>query len=121
VASAIVQARIASAGHHPDESISLLREAVAKEDGLAYDEPKDWFFPVRQLLGAELMAAGRAPEAEEVYRKDLELNPANGWSLFGLQAALRSQKKTDAAGEAAREFRAAWKNADVALTSSAIF
>jgi tetratricopeptide (TPR) repeat protein len=120
VATAVVQARIASAGHHPDESVSLLREAVSMEDGLAYDEPKDWFFPVRQLLGAELMAAGRAAEAEEVYRKDLELNPANGWSLFGLQAALRAQNKTDAANEAEREFRAAWKNADVTLTSSAI-
>jgi tetratricopeptide (TPR) repeat protein len=121
VATAIVQARIASAGHHPDESISLLREAVAKEDRLAYDEPKDWFFPVRQLLGAELMAAGRAPEAEAVYRKDLQENPANGWSLFGLQAALRAQNKTDAADKVEREFRAAWKNADVMLTSSAIF
>jgi tetratricopeptide (TPR) repeat protein len=121
VATAVVQARIASAGHHPDESISQLREAVAKEDRLAYDEPKDWFFPVRQLLGAELMAAGRAPEAEEVYRKDLELNPANGWSLFGLQAALRAQGKTNAADQAEREFRAAWKSADVTLTSSAIF
>ena len=75
---------------------------------------------MRQLLGAELMAAGRAAEAEAVYRKDLELNPANGWSLFGLQAALRAQNKTDAADEAEREFRAAWKNADVTLTSSAI-
>jgi len=120
VATAVVQARIASAGHHPDESVSLLRQAVSMEDGLAYDEPKDWFFPVRQLLGAELMAAGRAAEAEEVYRKDLELNPANGWSLFGLQTALRAQNKTDAADKAEREFHAAWKNADVTLTSSAI-
>ena len=121
VATTIVQARIASAGHHADEAISLLSEAVAKEDSLAYDEPKDWFFPVRQLLGAELMAAGRAPDAEAVYRKDLEQNPANGWSLFGLQAALRAQNKTDAANTVEREFRAAWKNADVMLTSSAIF
>jgi tetratricopeptide (TPR) repeat protein len=121
VATAIVQARIASAGHNPDGAISFLREAVAREDRLAYDEPKDWFFPVRQLLGADLMAAGRAPEAEAVYRKDLEQNPANGWSLFGLQAALRAQNKTDAADEVEREFRAAWKNADVTLTSSAIF
>jgi tetratricopeptide (TPR) repeat protein len=121
VATAIVEARIASAGHHPDEAISLLSEAAAKEDRLAYDEPKDWFFPVRQLLGAELMTAGRAPEAEAVYREDLEQNPANGWSLFGLQAALRAQNKTDAADKVEREFRAAWKNADVVLTSSAIF
>jgi tetratricopeptide (TPR) repeat protein len=121
VATAIVQARIASTGHQPDAAISLLREAAAKEDGLAYNEPKDWFFPVRQLLGAELMAAGRAPEAEAVYRKDLEQNPGNGWSLFGLQAALRAQNKADAADKIDREFRAAWKNADVRLTSSAIF
>jgi tetratricopeptide (TPR) repeat protein len=120
VAAAIVQARIASAGHHTDASISLLREAASKEDRLAYNEPKDWFFPVRQLLGAELMAAERAPEAEAVYLKDLEQNPANGWSLFGLQAALRAQNKTDAADQAGRDFREAWKNADVMLTSSAI-
>jgi tetratricopeptide (TPR) repeat protein len=121
MAAAIVQARIASAGHHTDESISRLREAASQEDRLAYNEPKDWFFPVRQLLGAELMAAGRAPEAEAVYLKDLEQNPANGWSLFGLQAALRAQNKTAAADQAGRDFREAWKNADIMLTSSAIF
>jgi hypothetical protein len=34
---------------------------------------------------------------------------------------LRAQSKLDAADKAEREFRAAWKNADVALTSSEIF
>jgi len=34
---------------------------------------------------------------------------------------LRAQNKTDAANTVEREFRAAWKNADVMLTSSAIF
>jgi tetratricopeptide (TPR) repeat protein len=121
VAAAIVQARIAAAGHRPDESLSLLREAATREDSLAYNEPNDWFFPVRQLLGAELLAAGHAFEAEAVYRKDLQQNPANGWSLFGLQAALRAQDKTDAADQVGRDFREAWKNADVVLTSSAIF
>ncbi len=121
VAATTVQARIASAGHHPEECISLLREAAAQEDRLAYNEPKDWFFPVRQLLGAELLAAQRAAEAEAVYRKDLEQNPANGWSLFGLQVALRAQHKNDAAEQVERDFREAWKNADVMPTSSAIF
>ena len=44
---------------HDAEAIALLTEAAAKEDQLAYDEPSDWFFPVRHLLGAQLLRAGR--------------------------------------------------------------
>ncbi len=119
VATSVVRARIAAAEHRPDEAIAQLREAVMREDKLAYDEPRDWFFPVRHLLGAQLLAANRPAEAEAVYREDLVRNPSNGWSLYGLSAALKVQNKAAEAARVDAQVRDAWKNADIALTASA--
>jgi tetratricopeptide (TPR) repeat protein len=119
IAIPIIEARIATAEHRSADAVRLLREAVAREDGLSYNEPRDWFFPVRQLLGAELLRSGAAAAAEQVYREDLARNPANGWSLFGLSEALGAQGKTAAAGQARRDFTKAWQRADVQLTASA--
>jgi tetratricopeptide (TPR) repeat protein len=100
------------------EGIRELEAAVRAEDGLVYDEPPAWHQPVRQVLGATLLEAGRAPEAEAVYREDLRRHPNNGWSLFGLGQALRAQNKTAAAAESDRAFQAAWAGADVTLSAS---
>lgn len=117
LAAKILQARIAAA--RGDDPIALLREAVALEDALAYNEPSDWFYPVRHSLGAALLEKGKPAEAEAVYRADLERNPGNGWALFGLWKALEAQKKTAAAKKAEEQFRAAWANADFELQRSA--
>jgi tetratricopeptide (TPR) repeat protein len=119
IATGLVQARIAAAEHRTDDAIAALQRATAQEDKLAYNEPKDWFFPVRHLLGAELLEAGRAVEAERVYREDLQQNPQNGWALYGLGRALEAQHKTAEAARVDGEFRTAWTRADVTLTSSA--
>lgn len=119
VAIPVVQARIASADHQPDLVLASLRRAVAAEDKLAYNEPRDWFFPVRHLLGAALMEAGKPDDAEEVYREDLQRNPDNGWALYGLGAALKAQGKAADAARVAQQYQAAWKHADVVLASSA--
>jgi tetratricopeptide (TPR) repeat protein len=119
VAIPIVQARIAVAERRFDAAVESLRQAVAAEDRLAYNEPKDWFFPARHLLGAQLMQAGKPHEAEIVYREDLQRNPANGWALYGLSAALKTEGKTAEATDAARQFESAWKLADIGLTASA--
>jgi tetratricopeptide (TPR) repeat protein len=119
VAIPMVKARIAAAQHSAGESVSWLRKAAAAEDHIAYDEPKNWFFPARHVLGAQLLQMGKADEAEAVYRQDLQQNPHNGWALFGLSAALKNQGKTAAAAEAAQQFATAWKHADVALVASA--
>ena len=119
LATAVVQARIAAAQRRQGEAIALLRDAAAREDKLAYNEPKDWFFPVRHLLGAQLLEAGQPAAAEAVYREDLKQNPANGWSLYGLAAALKRQKKPSEATTVERQFRTAWQHADITLDSSA--
>jgi tetratricopeptide (TPR) repeat protein len=113
------KAPIASAENRDDPAIAILREAVAKEDRLAYDEPADWFFPTRHVLGAALIKAGRAADAETVYRDDLRRNPNNGWAWYGLAEALRMQGHSADALTAQQRFDTAWKNADVALVASA--
>ena len=71
-----------------------------------------------QSLGAALLKAGRTAEAEAVYREDLKRFPENGWSLFGLAAALRAQGKSAEAAAVDQRFSKAWSAADVKLTAS---
>jgi len=97
----------------PAEAFKLLREAVAQEEKLTYDEPPGWMQPVRHALGALLMAAGQPAEAEAVYRADLVRHPNNAWSLLGLKQSLEKQGKTAAAKALAPKVEAAWARSDV--------
>jgi tetratricopeptide (TPR) repeat protein len=115
----VAKARIAEAQKHSAEAIELLIEAAAKEDSLAYDEPSDWFVPVRHMLGAALLRAGKAQEAENVYREDLRRHPDNGWALYGLAQSLSAQHKGADAQVARLRFDKAWQSADITLTASA--
>jgi tetratricopeptide (TPR) repeat protein len=101
-----------------DRAIAHLHRAVLLEDNLIYNEPPDWHVPVRQSLGAVLLEAGRADEAEAVYWQDLRLNRENGWALFGLMQSLQVQGKTEAAAAIKARFDRAWKQSDVSLTAS---
>jgi TolA-binding protein len=98
--------------------IAELEAAVEIQDGLGYMEPPSWFYPVRHNLGAALLEAGQAAEAEAVYREDLKQYPNNGWSLFGLAESLRAQDKTAEADKMQQQFELAWQYADVTLTAS---
>jgi tetratricopeptide (TPR) repeat protein len=98
--------------------VALLRSAVAAEDSLHYDEPPAWYAPIRQYLGAGYLMINKPAEAEAVYREDLARNPNNGWSLYGLAQALHTQGKVPEAFKVDAEFQAAWKRADVQLTTS---
>ena len=112
-------ARIASVEGKHEDAVAFLTQAVATEDKLAYNEPRDMLFPTRHLLGAELLAAGRAMDAEAVYREDLERNPSNGWAYFGLSKALAAQNRAADAAAAQKQFEEAWRRADVKLASTA--
>ena len=97
-----------------DEAVRLLTKAVATEDTLLYMEPPDWIQPTRHALGAVLVASNRSAEAEQVYRKDLEIYPENGWSLAGLYQCInrRAPNSPEAAAVKAR-FDKAWTTADI--------
>jgi tetratricopeptide (TPR) repeat protein len=115
VANQTLAARFAMAKGNMDEAIHAWRSAVEAEDKLNYDEPPDWYYPVRESLGATLLLDGKAKEAEEVFRADLVHNPRNPRSLFGLRESLAAQHRDTDAAWVDREFRSTWKNADVEL------
>ncbi len=79
------------------------------QDSLNYGEPPDWYFPVRESLGAALLMNNDAAGAEKVFREDLDHNPRNPRSLFGLQQALKAQGRNYDAGFVEKEFRNSWK------------
>jgi len=107
------------AGGFPAAAASF-EDAVAKQDSLPYTEPPFWYYPTRQSLGAALLAGGDAPQAESVFRRDLEQYPHNGWSMFGLIQSLENQGKNDEAGKIRQHFDKAWQFADIELTAAVL-
>lgn len=114
----VLEARIAEQTDL-NQAITLWREAAALEDQLAYNEPADWFYPIRPYLGATLLDAKQPEEAEAAFRGDLERHPHNGWGLFGLAQALRAQGRTREARAVDAKFKKAWRRADIELTRAA--
>lgn len=116
VADRMLDGEIAWREGRRDEALASLRRAVELEDALHYDEPPAWILPTRHALGATLLAAKQPREAEEVFRKDLEKHPDNGWALYGLAQAQKEQGKRSDAAKADAAFRRAWDGADYAIT-----
>ena len=115
IAEDVMGAKIAMAKKDSASAISMLREAVAIQDKLNYGEPPDWFYPVRENLGGALLMSGDAAGAEKVFREDLDRNPRNPRSLFGLQQSLLQQKRDYDAGFVQKQFDASWKGGPQAL------
>ncbi len=118
IGEAVLASEIAEGQGEYARAVKHLDRAIDIEDGLNYTEPKDWYLPPRQILGAVLLNAGKAQEAEAVYREDLAYHPKNGWTLYGLAQSLRAQGKMEAADIVQKQFVEAWVESDVTLTSS---
>ncbi len=118
IAAAILQGELAAQNKNYQEAVAHLQRAVELEDGLNYTEPKDWYLPPRQVLGAILLEAGNARDAEHAYRQDLVYHPQNGWSLFGLAQSLQKQGKQEEANNVKQQFSEVWADADVTLAGS---
>ncbi len=118
IAAHALKGEIATRSGKVEEGITDFRQALAIEDKGLYFEPPQWYYPIRESLGAALLKAGRNGEAENVYREDLKRFPENGWSLYGLAAALRAQGRTAEATAVEKRFQKAWADADVVLTAS---
>lgn len=115
VVGAILEGEILRANGDLDGAIAVLRAGGEVEDGLRYDEPEPLPFSIYHWLGDALHEAGRYAEAENAFRHELYKHPHNGWSLYGLERALRAQGKTAAAAEVNAEFREAWARSDTYL------
>ena len=115
IADDVLAAKIAMAHHDTDTAIAHLKNAVAVQDTLKYGEPPDWYYPVRESLGAALLIIGDATAAEKVFREDLNRNPRNPRSLFGLVESLRKQDRAYDAEFVESQFRDAWKGSSLHL------
>lgn len=118
VAGKVLDGEIAYRRGDHDQAFALLREAVALDDDLNYDEPWGWMEPVRHALGALLTEQGRYGEAIDVYRRDLERYPENGWALHGLAECLEGLGRAGEAASARSRFQRAWARADTEIPGS---
>jgi len=110
IAKDVLGAKIAVAKKDVPGAIALLNDAIAIQDSLKYGEPPDWFFPVRESLGALLLMNNKPDEAEKVFRDDLARTPRNPRSLFGLREALKARHRDYDARFVDQQFKTAWKS-----------
>lgn len=115
IAKNVLKGEILAKEGNYDESISLLKEAVALEDALNYNEPPDWFFSIRHHLGAVEVEAGQYRNAITTYNEDLKLFPKNGWALHGLMVAYEKLHDVENLEKIKALFEKSWENADIQL------
>jgi len=120
IASELLIGQIAFSNNNYSIASRHFEAAVNLQDSLPYTEPPFWYYPARQSLGNSLMKEGKISAAENVYRRDLQDYPRNGWSLFGLSLALEAQGKTEEAEEVNKKFRLIWQLSDIKLEASII-
>jgi tetratricopeptide (TPR) repeat protein len=120
IASKTLDGEIYAKETNYSKAISILKEAVTAEDALNYNEPPDWFFSVRHHLGAVLIDAGKFQEAIQVYKKDLEIYPENGWALKGLMNAYGKLGDRNKYEEIKSRFEKSWQYSDIKISSSRI-
>jgi tetratricopeptide (TPR) repeat protein len=118
IAEQLLMGEIALYKGNSAEAIRYFTQAVAEQDTLPYTEPPFWYYPTRQSLGQALLQAKEFAAAEQVYRKDLEAYPKNGWSMFGLIQSLQAQNKQQEADKVQQMFIIVWSMADVKLEAS---
>ncbi len=118
VAEALLEGEVLYRERAYDEAFGKLREAVALDEALNYDEPWGWMEPARHALGALLTEQGLHEEAAAVYERNLERYPENGWALHGLAECLRGLGRTEEAAAVQARFEQAWARSDTVLPGS---
>jgi tetratricopeptide (TPR) repeat protein len=113
IASRLLQARILEASGETERAIGEYEAAITLEDALNYDEPSDFYYPIRETLGALYLRAHRYSDAARVFAADLEKNPHNPRSSWGLATAQRALKQDAARSES--DYRKRWTGAPLKL------
>ena len=129
VASEMMTGEIAYRKGEHEQAFAHLRQAVALDDALPYDEPWGWMQPTRHALGALLLEQDRVEEAEAVYRADLGLDttlsracqhPENVWALHGFHECLTRLGKENETGLVQPRLDLALARTDVPVTASCL-
>jgi len=109
------------------QAFEHLRNAVALDDALPYDEPWGWMQPARHALGALLLEQGHVEDSMAVYEADLGLNdslpracqhPDNIWSLKGYHECLQKLGRAQEADAVRARIEKLEKTSDVSIKFS---
>ena len=118
VAEKILEGVLAEEKHDLTKAQALFKEAADMEEGMLYNEPRDWQLPARHYLGQVLLKMSAYAQAEKVYKEDLAVNPHNAWSLAGLWEALQKQGRKNEAVTVKQQWQKATARADVPIMKS---
>ena len=127
IAAAMLDGELEYRKGNIEAAFARLRDSIALDDGLPYDEPWSWTQPTRHAYGALLLEQDRVAEAEAVYRADLGFddtlpracqNPGNVWSLHGYHECLVRLGKPGEAAIIEQQLRFAAALADTPVPSS---
>jgi tetratricopeptide (TPR) repeat protein len=115
IAAKVLESEIWASDGEYATGILLLKEAVAIEDTLNYNEPPDWFFSVRHHLGRLLLLDGQHNAAIETYQEDLDRLPKNGWAYKGMLDAYEALNDSENTTLIKTLFEESWQHADFKL------
>ncbi|KAF2104743.1 hypothetical protein NA57DRAFT_63113 [Rhizodiscina lignyota] len=127
VAAAMLDGEISYRRSDFSVAFAHLREAIAREDGLPYDEPWGWMQPARHAYGALLLEQGHVEDAMKVYTADLGIteelprqmrHPNNVWSAHGYHECLLRLGRTNEARMSEAQLKKGMAVADVEIKSS---
>ena len=118
VGVSIVDARIAQQKGDLAEAAADLGVAVAMQDKLAYNEPADWHYPVRESLGAALLKVGQGQRGRGGVPRRSQEEPARRPLAVRAGESLEAQGKTDEAMLVRQEFDDAWRTAEIEPNST---
>jgi tetratricopeptide (TPR) repeat protein len=119
IAENLLAGTIALKEKNYESAIAAFTKAVATEENMVYNEPRDWMLNPKHYLGNAYIQAGKWKEAETTFQNDLKNNNDNGWALYGLYQALNGQNKKTEAGKIMQQFRKAFENSDITLSAAA--
>jgi tetratricopeptide (TPR) repeat protein len=84
----LLRGLLAIADGRADAGLAILREAAAAEDAQPFEfGPPHILKPTHELLGEELLRAGRTDEARAVFQRAVERTPGRTLAVRGLAAA----------------------------------
>ena len=115
LADLTLKGALAEAQNDIPSAIKFLQEGVAAQHRINYNEPPDWFIPIRETLGSLYLKNQQYKEAEATFRELLNQHPRDGRGLFGLFLSLKNQNRETDAFWIHQEFVKAWQYSSTPL------
>lgn len=117
VAANLLAGTIALAQKNNKAAIEHFSKAVATEEQMVYNEPRDWLLNPKHYLGNAYLQQKDWKKAEEVLLSDLKNNNNNIWAMTGLHLAYLQQAKLKEIAALQPQLKSAIANADIKINA----